>query len=88
MRTPLHALMILLALAPPAFAGMDDPFPVTPRLDKVQFVCTSDAERRCTARLAACAGSPGSTSTSCCAEWTMCLNAYHCNVAGLHCHKE
>jgi hypothetical protein len=81
-------LTVLVALGGPALAGTDDPFFSTPRPEKVQLMCTIQSQRQCSDRLAACAGSPGSSRTSCCAEWTMCLNAYHCNAAGLHCSGE
>ena len=88
MRTFLAVLTILSALPSVALAAMDDPATAKPRPDKIQFLCTSEVQRQCLARLGACAGTAGSTPTSCCAEWTMCLNTYHCNEAGLHCRRE
>lgn len=87
MRT-LLAGFLALAVPGAALAEPHGPSNLTPRLDKIQFICTSGAERQCTVRLAGCLGSAGTTPTTCCAAWTMCLNTYHCNAAGLHCRAQ
>jgi hypothetical protein len=87
MRT-LLASLLLLALPLHAQAEPEWPSNVTPRPNKIQFLCTADVERQCTVRLGGCLGAPDTTSTTCCAAWTMCLNTYHCNAAGLHCRAE